>query len=246
LATLPQLYTDLAEWWPLVSHPDEYDGEAVFIHRTLSNALGRPPQNILELGSGGGNTASHLARRARMTLVDLSSEMLTVSRRINPDAEHIEGDMRNVRLGRTFDAVLIHDAVMYMTDDDDLQSALATARAHLATNGAMIVLPDYVAESFKPRTDVGGRDSSDGSGRGLRYIEWLHAPMHGATCHTVDYVLLLRAADGTVEVRHDRHTVGLFTRDAWCDAFMRAGFSAPDVINDPWQRVVFVAKTAQR
>ena len=42
--------------------------------------------------------------------------MLELSRTLNPDCEHLEGDMRTLRLGRTFDAVLIHDAVMYMTD----------------------------------------------------------------------------------------------------------------------------------
>jgi SAM-dependent methyltransferase len=244
MATLPQLYTDLAEWWPLMSHPDEYDGEAVWIHKALTGALGRPPTHILELGSGGGNTASHLAKRARMTLVDLSPKMLDVSRRLNPGAEHVEGDMRNVRLDKTFDAVLIHDAVMYMTDAGDLAAALATARAHLGPGGVAIVLPDYVAETFKPGTDTGGRDASDGSGRGMRYIEWFHAPARGTTHHDVDYVLLLRSPDGKVEVRHDRHTVGLFTRAQWQEAFAQAGFPPPQRTTDPWLRDVFIAKPA--
>jgi hypothetical protein len=40
-----------------------------------------------------------------MTLVDLSEEMLVVSRQLNPECQHHQGDMRTVRLGRTFDAV---------------------------------------------------------------------------------------------------------------------------------------------
>jgi len=43
--------------------------------------------------------------------------MLELSRTINPEAEHILGDMRTLRLGRTFDAVLIHDAICYMTTE---------------------------------------------------------------------------------------------------------------------------------
>jgi len=35
--------------------------------------------------------------------------MLELSRTINPELEHLVGDMRTIRLGRTFDAVLIHD-----------------------------------------------------------------------------------------------------------------------------------------
>ena len=36
-----------------------------------------------------------------MTLVDLSEEMLAVSRELNPECEHLQGDMRTLRLGRT-------------------------------------------------------------------------------------------------------------------------------------------------
>jgi trans-aconitate methyltransferase len=43
-----------------------------------------------------------------MTLVDLSPQMLEVSKRQNPDCEHVVGDMRTVRLGREFDAVFVH------------------------------------------------------------------------------------------------------------------------------------------
>jgi hypothetical protein len=55
----------------------------------------------------------HLKARFAMTLVDLSGEMLAVSRRFNPECEHLQGDMRTVRLGRAFDAVFVHDAVDY-------------------------------------------------------------------------------------------------------------------------------------
>ena len=129
--SLPRLYTDLASWWPLLSPPDEeYAAEASSIIAMLRDALGQPPATILELGSGGGNTASYLKRHTAMTLVDLSSDMLAVSRKLNPDLEHVAGDMRTVRLGRTFDAVFIHDAIMYMITEDDLAAALATAHAH--------------------------------------------------------------------------------------------------------------------
>jgi len=41
--------------------------------------------------------------------------MLALSMTVNPECEHIEGDMRTLRLGHTFDAVFLHDAVMYLT-----------------------------------------------------------------------------------------------------------------------------------
>ena len=52
-------------------------------------------------------------QRFTCTLSDLSPQMLSLSRTLNPGCEHVLGDMRTLRLGRTFDAVFVHDAVMY-------------------------------------------------------------------------------------------------------------------------------------
>jgi hypothetical protein len=238
----PRLYGDLATWWPLVSHPDEYADEAVWIAGAFREILGRSPATMLELGSGGGNIASYLALHTRMTLVELSTEMIEVSRSLVPKAEHVQGDMRNVRLGRMFDAVLTHDAIMYMTTEHDLVAALTTARVHLATEGAFIVVPDYIAETFTPGVDTGGSDASDGSG--VRFMSWDHAPAAGATTHDVDYAILVRSADGAVEMIHDRHSNGIFPRRTWHDAFVRAGLKLVQTWRDPWDREVFAARIA--
>lgn len=239
----PRLYGDLATWWPLLSHPDDYAGEAEWIVATF-DARGKRPATVLELGSGGGNMASHLSKSVRMTLVDLSPQMLAVSRNLNSGVEHIEGDMRTVRFGRAFEAVLIHDAIMYMTTEDDLAAALATARAHLAHDGITIVQPDHVAETFEPGTEMGGHDADDGSGRGLRYMTWTHAPAPGASVQHTDFAILLRKPGGEVEMVHDRHTTGVFPRETWRAAFARAGFAPPEIVRDLWKRDVFIAKPA--
>jgi len=126
-----RLYDELADWFHLLTAPAEYADEASFIHDLLRAHVAGPLETLLELGSGGGNTASHLRERLRLTLTDLSPAMLDLSRTLNPDCEHLVADMRSARLGRTFDAVLIHDAVMYMTTEADLRAALETAFVHL-------------------------------------------------------------------------------------------------------------------
>ena len=107
---VPRFYGELAIWWPLISPLEDYEEEASFAATLLSSAS-IPVAEVLELGSGGGHNASYLKARFAMTLVDLSEEMLDVSRRLNPDCEHLAGDMRSVRLGRSFDAVFVHDAI---------------------------------------------------------------------------------------------------------------------------------------
>jgi len=113
----PRMYGELASWFHLVSAPAEYADEAADVVRLLADAgvaLGpaNPHAALLELGSGGGNTASHLKALAHLTLTDVAPAMLALSETLNPECQHIDGDMRTLRLGRTFDGVLLHDAVM--------------------------------------------------------------------------------------------------------------------------------------
>src|SRR5262245_42632219 len=168
-----KLYNELAEWWPLLSAPADYVEEAAFYQQSLLEACGRPCRTLLELGSGGGNNASHLKRRFSMTLVDLSPGMLEVSRALNPECEHVRGDMRTVRLGRRFDAVFVHDAIVYMTTEEDLKRAIETAYLHCEPGGAALFAPDHVRENFGPSTDHGGHDGPD---RSMRYLEWTWDP----------------------------------------------------------------------
>jgi len=238
----PRLYGALASWWPLLSAPSEYAEEAAFYHRALVEACERPPRTLLELGSGGGNNASHLKAHAAMVLVDRSPGMLEVSRALNPECEHVAGDMRTVRLGRSFDAVFVHDAICYLTTESDVRQALETAFIHCQPGGAALFAPDYVRESFRPSTDHGGYDGVD---RGLRYLEWIWDPDPNDTTYVVDYAYLLRTSDGSARVEQDRHIEGLFPRADWLRWIAAAGFQPrvvpfvhPEV--EPGQSEVFV------
>jgi SAM-dependent methyltransferase len=217
------MYRDLAPWWPLLSAPSEYAEEAEINRRLLTEAGDRPPVTVLELGSGGGNNASHLKAHFELTLVDLSAGMLEVSREANPGCEHVQGDMRTVRLGREFDAVFVHDAVNYMTTTGDLRQAIETAAVHCRPGGAALFAPDHLRENFRTGTDHGGHD---GNGRGARFLEWTWDPDPLDTTYTVDYAYLLREADGSVRVEHDRHLEGLFPRATWLELLEEAGFEA--------------------
>jgi hypothetical protein len=192
--------------------------------QALAAASRRPLETVLELGSGGGNNASHMTSHFdEMVLVDRSPGMLEVSRRLNPHLQHVEGDMRSVRLGRTFDAVFVHDAICYLTVEADVREAIATAFAHCRPGGSALFAPDHVRENFAPSTDHGGHD--DGI-RGLRYLEWTWDPDPSDTTYFVEYAYLLRGPDGTVRVEHDRHVEGLFPRADWLTWLTAAGFRA--------------------
>jgi SAM-dependent methyltransferase len=240
MSPAPKLYGELAGWFHLLTPPEEYEEEAGIYGRTLEEAAEGPVRTVLELGSGGGNNASYLKRRFDMTLTDLSEEMLEGSRSLNPELEHLPGDMRALRLGREFDAVFAHDAVDYLTAPEDLRACMETAWVHLRPGGVALFVPDYIRESFTPGVDHGGTDRGD---RGLRYLEWQWDPDPDDTTYLVDFAYLLR--EGT-EVRavHDRHVCGLFGRDQWLGLLRAVGFRAehrPTVLSDGAGNEMFVA-----
>lgn len=237
-----QLYGDLAEWWPLISPPADYEEEAEFAASLLATAS-VPVNEVLELGSGGGNNASYLKRHFSMTLVDLSEEMLAISRQLNPECEHIAGDMRALRLDREFDAVFVHDAVDYMLTESDLMRAIETALAHCRPGGVAVFVPDETAEIFEPATDYGGAD--DGDGRGARFLAWTTDPDPGDTEIVTEYVFMLREPGAGIRVAHETHRTGLFRRKTWLALLTEAGFDArrtvEETTEDRTPRDVFVA-----
>ena len=161
-AEQPKLYTELAGWWQLVSPTGDYADEAAFFGELFQ---AENANTVLELGSGGGNVAWFLKKHFTLTLTDISGMMLAESKKQNPEIEHIEGDMRVLRLGRMFDGVLIHDAIMYMTSEEDLRAALVTAYEHCKPGGVVVLAPDWVAETFRPRTARDGVDRRRRAGR---------------------------------------------------------------------------------
>jgi SAM-dependent methyltransferase len=233
-----KLYHELAEWWPVFSDPKEYRREAIYFGRVLRKATNPAPRTVLELGSGGGNSAFHLKKHFAMTLVDRSPRMLSVSRKLNPECEHIKGDIREVRLGRTFDAVFVHDAICHMTTQRDLRAVLQTAFEHCRPGGVSLFVPDFVRETFVGGTDQGGNDSPD---RRLRFLQWIFDPDPSDTTYLVDFAILLRDRQGRARAVHERHTLGLFPRVTWLRLLREVGFD-PVVVHDQKIRDAFLGR----
>lgn len=225
----PLLYGELAPWFHLMTAPEDYREEALFYLDVLKETARIPVREVLEMGSGGGNNASHFKHHFKMTLTDLSEDMLAVSRGLNPECEHIRGDMRSLRLDRQYDAVFIQDAISYLTGERDLEATFKTAYIHCRPGGAVLFSPDYVRETFQENTRHGGHSRDE---RHLRYLEWTHDPDPRDTIYLVDMAYV--TDDGKeVNCYHDRHRMGLFPRDTWLRLMKETGFSAVKAVPYP-------------
>lgn len=217
-----RLYGDLAWLMPLISPPSDYEEEAAHWRSVLREKLGPDRHEILELGSGGGLNLSHLTSDYNATAVDLSDAMLEECRKLNPGVPTHRGDMRTVRLGRTFAAVLIHDAISYMLDEADLSAAFATAAAHLEPGGLFVTTPDHFTETLRMPDVV--HDTHDHGTIRVTYIEYTFDP--DPTDTSVDALMtFLIEKDGNLQIEHDRHTWGLFPKATWIRLMEEAGFS---------------------
>ena len=241
-----QLYSELAEWFTSLTRPEDYAEEAALYHQTLQAESAIEIKTLLELGAGAGNNASHLKKHYQMTLTDLSAAMLAQSQKQNPECEHHLGDMRTVRLNKQFDAVFIHDAIDYMTTLEDLTSALETAARHCKPGGTVLVVPDYVRETFHESTSHGGHDEP----KSLRYLEWTWQPEDSEATYIADFSYLLRDGLETQAI-YERHVCGLFSEDEWLSAFSQVGLEAkmtPSPIEGDvgtYQPMMFIARKSK-
>ena len=215
-----RLYSDLASWWPHVADRDSYALESAVFIRLLDEAAGKKVESILELGSGSGMLASHVDTSREVVLTDLSNEMLDVSRTHNPSREHVQSDMRTMRLNRSFDAVLLQDAVMYLTNPEDLLAAFKTAAAHLEPGGVLLCLPDLVKEEFQETSMSGGSLGQPAA----QLLEWHWDPDPNDHTYRIDMSFLFKHEDGRMETLHEHHELGLYDRKTYCTLIREAGF----------------------
>lgn len=235
-----RLYHDLSHLWPIISPPSEYMVEAAEWRDLIWGAFGwtgnqaawDPRPTLLDLGCGGGHLLSHFTRHFATEAVDISAEMLAISRGLNPTTVHHLGDMRDIRLGRAFDVVTIHDAVNYMLTEEDLRAAIETARVHLVPGGLVLLAPDCLQDTFAGSRVVDWTRETDE--KNVTFIEYVAQPPPGATTVKSVFVFIINR-EGDIKVEVDHHTSGLFPKSLWLDALADAGMEAAYIQTDAYE-----------
>lgn len=205
--------------------PEEYADFCGHVMRMIRATAKIPVLSMLNIGCGGGKNVFNLKRECRVTGLDLSPWMLKLAAELNPECEFLQGDMRTFVLDRTFDAVLMDDAITYMASTAELRAAFRTAWRHLRPGGVMVVYPDDTKETFVQNhtivTAANGKIKPPNID--VVFVENNYDPDSEDDHYESTIVYLIREA-GRLRVETDRHIHGLFALDAWRNTLMDAGF----------------------
>jgi SAM-dependent methyltransferase len=144
---MSRVFDTYARYYDLLYRDKDYAAESEYVAAHIRKQS-EHAKRILELGCGTGAHAEHLARMGYTVHgVDMSQAMLNRAEErkasLPPDvAARLSfglGDVRTVRTGETYDAVIsLFHVMSYQITNNDLHAAFATVKTHLKSNGLFL------------------------------------------------------------------------------------------------------------
>jgi SAM-dependent methyltransferase len=152
------VFKEYSHYYNLLYKDKNYVGEADYIDSLIQKHSLTHSHTVLNLGCGTGKHDNLLAEKGyEMTGVDFSTDMLDIARDNYPNIDFHEGDIRTLKLNKTFDVVLsLFHVISYQTLNKDIYDAFLTAKQHLKVGGIFIFDfwygPSVIAEMPSKRT----------------------------------------------------------------------------------------------
>lgn len=140
------IFGTYARYYNLLYKDKDYSAEARYVHELIQNHC-PSARTILNLGCGTGNHDFELAKLGyEITGIDKSEEMLSAANAHLASTDSSiptpcfqTGDIRTVRLKKTFDVVIsLFHVMSYQATNDDLLAAIVTAKEHLSDGGLFV------------------------------------------------------------------------------------------------------------
>lgn len=116
---------------------------------------------VLDLGCGTARDLAGLVGTHDCVGVDVQPALIEHARHQHPGLDLCVGDLRTLRLDRTFDTILcLGNSLAYLHHNDDIQAAFATFAAHAHTGTLLIIVtqiaPAAAGASASNRVDAAG------------------------------------------------------------------------------------------
>lgn len=145
------MFHRLAPYYDELVGAKDYGAESRSLEALARRLGGSRGRTWLDVACGTGSHLGYLRRRYTVTGVDVSREMLLVARRRLPGIRLVLGDMRNFRLGETFDVVsCLFSAIGHLKTERDLEVTFANFARHLKPGGVVLVEPWIDPRDFHP------------------------------------------------------------------------------------------------
>lgn len=199
-----------SRYYDLLYRNKDYGAEVRYL-AALLRRHGVAGGDLLEFGSGTGGHGKLLgAQGYRILGVERSAEMVALAGETDGFGS-IEGDIRTVRLGRSFSAVLaLFHVVSYQTDDASLLDTLRSAAVHLAPGSPFVFDFWHAPAVYSQRPEVRVRRMSDDKVHVTRIAE----PVMHAAANRVDvgYTIFVEdRASGVIESFSESHPMRCFS-----------------------------------
>lgn len=200
-----------AEAYDVFYRTKDYAGECDLIEHVFRTYGEAPVHSVMDFGCGTGNHAVILSRRGyEVAGVDSSPPMLAQAKRkleefpSNGQVSFHVGDIRNIDLGRQFDAVVIMFAVLgYQLTNADVLSTLRTARQHLRVGGLLIFDVWYGPAVLHQRPSQRVKVINTENGQILRASEG-QLEVNRQVC-TIDFRVWYIEGDRLIRSNEERH-----------------------------------------
>lgn len=230
------VFGSYARYYDLIYQDKDYTNEATFIMHLL-DTYAPEAESLLELGSGTGAHAALLAEHPYIVHgVDMSADMIeraeqrraTLPASLAETISFSQGDIRDVRLNTTFDAVLsLFHVISYQPTNADLKAALTTARTHVQEGGVFIFDCWYgpAVLTDRPVTRVKNMENT------LIKVTRIAQPMIHPNDNLVDvqyHVFITDKASGSVEEITETHRMRYLFKPEIVELFAQTGFVYTD------------------
>jgi len=212
------VFEETARYYDRIYAFKDYAAEASKVRAIVEEELGTGGRRLLDVACGTGLHVERLKAHFDAEGLDLSPELLEVSRERNPEVTHYLADMRTFELDARFDVVTcLFSSIGYMTTVDDLRRAVERMAAHLVLGGLLIVEPWLTPDVWRPNT-VHGLFVDEPELK----IARVNTSLTEGRVSVFDLHHLIGTPQGTEHVV-EHHELGLYTVDEMTEAFASAG-----------------------
>jgi len=215
------MFTKSAAFYDAIYGWKDYAGEAQKLDALIRQHKRSTGVTLLDVACGTGAHAPFLRTTYEYKGLDLDDEMLAVAREQYPDLSFHHGDMANFDLGRQFDVVTcLFSSIGYARTATKLRQTLANLARHTQPGGVVIVEPWFTPEQWHSgRIHAFLVDEPE-----LKICRMARSEIEGTM--SILYFDYLVGTPTSADHFSERHEMGLFTHDAYLEAFRTAGLDA--------------------